>query len=179
MFGASVASAAGFGDATGYGNVGFGVVEGRQITIETVTARLGARFGSYVGVEGEVSVGINKDRFIYSPPCAVPVCPLFAILSPAGISNAEAVYAVGYFPVWKNADLFARVGYGVTNISSVVQGSAVQSVNIGAGAQYFVDDSNGLRIEFTRATFNNNSVVGKEALGSGASVWSLAYTRRF
>jgi len=179
---AGVASAGPFDDASYYANLGFGSIQGRQITIDDVTGRLGARFGSYIGVEGEASVGVNKDHFAYSPPCSSVVCPMFVALMEAKLSNAEAGYVVGYLPIAPNTDLFARVGYGAAQYASEAplgHAFSEQGVNFGAGAQYFIDGANGLRFDYTRTAVDNNNVVGREALGSGANVWSIAYTRKF
>ena len=183
LFGSAGAMQAGpFDDASGYASVGFGSIQGRQITVEDVTGRIGARFGSYLGVEGEVSVGVNQDHFIYAPPCNGMVCPAFEALMKARLGNAEAGYVVGFLPVAANADLFVRAGYGAARYEAQAPfgpGFSQQGVNLGAGAQYFIDGGNGLRFDYTRTGFGNDSPVGREAVGSGANVWSLAYTRQF
>lgn len=179
---AGTSSADVFDDLSENASVGYGSMSGRQITIDDVTARLGMRYGTYIGIEGEASIGVDKAHYIYAPPCNGSVCPQFVALFQAKLSNQEAGYVVGYLPVFPGADLFARLGYGATNIASqapIGRGGMLQGVNIGVGAQYFIDGVNGLRFDYVHTEFENNDTFGREALGSGSNVWSIAYTRRF
>lgn len=182
LFAASAAAAEPFDDVTGYGTLGFGDTQAREVSLDDVTGRLGARFGSYFGVEGEGSIGLNRENFLYGPSCArFAICPLFIGLGKIRLSDAEAAYAVGFLPIAPNADLFARVGYGTSHFDMQPSflGSSRQGVNFGAGAQYFFDGINGVRFDYTRTEFNTSGIFGRNALGSGANVFSLAYTLKF
>lgn len=184
MLGAGSASAGPLGDAELYANLGYGSLTASRITTGEITGRLGARFDTYFGVEGEMNVGLGDHHYIYPPPCSGPVCPLylFVALLNAKLEHSEAAYAVGYLPVLPNADLFARVGYGVSHwgTSGIIgKDFDPQGVNLGAGAQFFIDDNNGLRFDYTHSEFNHTNAFGSDALGSGANVWSIAYTRKF
>jgi hypothetical protein len=182
LLGASTASADPFDDVTGYGTLGFGDAQTREVSLDEVTGRLGARFGSYFGVEGEANIGLNRENFVYGPSCARGViCPLFIGLGKIRLGDAEAAYAVGFLPIAPNADLFARVGYGISHFDMQPSflGPNRQGVNFGAGAQYFFDDVNGVRFDYTRTEFNTSGFFGRNVLGSGANVFSIAYTRKF
>jgi outer membrane immunogenic protein len=86
-----------------------------------------------------------------------------------------AVYAVGILPISPNFELFARGGYGTTEIKASAAGVSAsdsgESWNYGVGANYFIDGRNGIRADWTRRDFTND--------GGEADVWSLGYVRKF
>jgi outer membrane immunogenic protein len=128
-----------------------------------ITGRLGARFGKYLGVEGELSGGLNSEHVnIGGTP------------GNARMNDQYAAYAVGYLPVSPNADLLARIGYGNTDFHASVPGSSFNgsdtSWNFGVGGQYFFDGHNGVRADYTRANYNK---------GPDANIWGLSYVRKF
>lgn len=181
---ASVALADPFDNAGFYANVGAGRFHGERISSDEITGRLGARFGDYFGVEGELSVGLGEHRFVYSPPCTHPICPLyiFAALLQTKLEHAEAAYAVGYLPVLPNADLFARVGYGTSHYAikgAIGRDFDPQGLQLGAGAQYFLDEANGLRFDYTHSDLESDNFFGKVALGKNLDSWTISYTRSF
>ena len=151
-----------------YGTLGYNNFSGANDTdLSAITARLGTRLGTHFGVEGEVSTGLGSDHGTFAG-------------APASLhlDDQYAGYAVGYLPVAPRTDIFARIGYGHTDlhVSTAVPGvggsGGQDSVNYGAGGQYFFDNHNGLRAEYTRQDYTCS--------GCGASdVWSLAYVRKF
>ena len=173
------------GATTGYATVGYAYQQGGQVDLEAIAGRLGARFGSYFGVEGELGTGIDRHRFIYSPPCSGSICPLGpVVLMHARLSNTEAVYAVGFLPIMQGADLFVRAGYGFSDFSAPSSpysrnGFSKQSFNFGAGGQYFIDGANGIRLDYTREEVTQQNSFGLEATGKAIDVWSVAYVRSF
>ena len=183
MLGAAApANAQTFEPVTGYGTLGYSDLNGGQLNLGAITGRLGARFGSYLGVEGELSVGVNEHNFTYFPPCIVPICalPIFRLRS--RLNSSESIYAVGYLPLTPDADLFVRAGYGAADYSSSTffsRGFSQQTFNIGAGGQYFFDGVDGVRLDYTREDITQNDQIGREATGSGVDVWSISYVRRF
>ncbi|HZZ35926.1 MAG TPA: porin family protein, partial [Caulobacteraceae bacterium] len=127
-----------------YGNVGATVVStdvdsDSNLTLGAINGRVGARFAKYVGVEGELAFGVTHDTFDDVE---------------FKIDNEYAVYAVGFIPLSPKTDLFARVGYGHVKISGEFGGVSASagsdSVNYGGGAQFFFDENNGVRLEYTR-----------------------------
>jgi hypothetical protein len=149
---------------TGYGTLGLGDFNAGDANIGAVTGRLGARFGRYVGVEGEFSGGFD------SAPANVG-----GTRTSVSLRDQYAAYAVGYAPVLPHADLFARLGYGASDLHFAQPGNTFNnyatSWNIGGGGQYFLDSKNGIRADYTRETFNQSDL--------NANVWSLAYVRKF
>ena len=153
-----------FSPTTFYGNLG-GTVYHLDVGVASANAvciggRLGARFGKYLGVEGEVGVGVNNATF--APGVS------------AKVDSAYGAYAVGFLPVAPNADLFARVGYGRTHMTVNIPGGSASgsddAVNYGGGGQYFFDAKDGVRVDYTRvhSTTNGNT-----------NTFSLAYVRKF
>jgi outer membrane immunogenic protein len=99
------------------------------------------------------------------------------------VNYQVAAYVVGFLPLTPKAELFARVGYGRTEVETEWsarslagdQQAAVTSHsdtwNCGLGGQYHFDDKNGVRLDYTRHDASSD--------GSDIDAWSIGYTRRF
>ncbi|HKT55031.1 MAG TPA: porin family protein [Caulobacteraceae bacterium] len=148
----------------GYGTLGYTDYNAHSANVGAITGRLGARFGQYFGVEGELSGGVSNDHINY-----------YGTRTNVHVNDQFAGYGVAFLPVLPNADLFARVGYGQTQLHlSNANGSGTgneNSWNIGAGGQYFFDGKDGVRLDYTR--FN------AEHSDFNSNVWSVAYVRKF
>ncbi|WP_269716400.1 porin family protein [Caulobacter sp. NIBR2454] len=138
----------------------------QDVNYGSVVGRLGARFGRFVGVEGELGLGVNGDKHFLNDTVVRD-----------DLKRQLAGYVVGYAPLKPNLDLFARVGYGQTkselDYSGAISGSykdTATSWNYGLGVQYFLDGSNGVRLDYTHQNFDYDR---------NADVWSIGYTRRF
>ncbi|WP_332771761.1 porin family protein [Phenylobacterium sp.] len=158
------AQAQDLGPTTFYGSAGYSHADLDDVKLGAITGRVGARFGQYLGVEGEAGFGV-KDDTVRVGATNVDV----------ELKNSFAVYGVGFLPVAPNADLYARVGYGTTEIKASAPGASASadgdSWNYGVGGQYFLDDKNGVRADYTRYDFRD---------GDGdADVWSVGYVRKF
>lgn len=161
----AAASAQGLSPTTFYGSIGYANANIDDLNLGTIQGRLGARFGQYVGVEGEVAGGVKEDTFNVAPGLSVDF----------KVKSQVAVYAVGYLPLNPQFDLLARVGYGHSEIEGSAAGATASadgdSWNYGVGGQYFLDDKNGVRVDYTRHDFKDSS--------DDADVWAVAYTRKF
>ncbi len=150
-------------DPSWYGTVGVANVgaEDTDVDLNAVTGRIGARLNPYFGVEGEASFGVGEEEV--------------ATGIDAQLNHDAAAYAVGFFPVSNNFEVFGRVGYGTTEIEVSGGGLSAsedgQSLNYGVGAQYFFDGANGVRGAWTRRDFEDDN--------GEADVWSVSYVRRF
>jgi outer membrane immunogenic protein len=157
-------SASTFSPVTVYGSVGYSGISGNDVDLGAIQARLGARFGSYVGVEGELAGGV-KDDTVNVAGTDVQV----------KLRHEEAAYGVGFVPVTPKFDLFARVGYGHQDIKASAAGvsntGGLDSWNYGGGGQYFFDNNNGVRLDYTRHDFTHDN--------GAANVWSIGYVRKF
>ncbi len=146
-----------------YGSLGYSSVRGDDTELNGFTGRFGTRFTPNFGMEGEVSFGLGDD--------SIPGVPN----STVELDYDVAGYVTGVVPVSQNFELFGRVGYGKTQLRSKVFGMSSKdsdtSINWGAGANYFFDDNNGVRADWTRRDFRDN--------GGEADVWSVSFVRKF
>jgi opacity protein-like surface antigen len=150
---------------TGYANLGYSHSDYGISDLGGATGRIGMRYKRFVGVEAEGTFGIDSDN-----------STRFGRPTKTELDRAVAAYAVGWAPVMPKLDLFARVGIG--NSRTEIKGLAAQpikfsrdSINYGVGAQYFLTQNDGLRLDLTRADFRH---------GSGrADTYGLSYVRRF
>ena len=134
-----------------------------------VTLRAGADFGKYVGVEGEGSFGVMDGG-----------ASALGQTIKTHLNNEYAGYGVVRYPGLPNANLFARVGYGHSElkVSGAVNGAPFSatagddSVNYGLGGQYVFDGKNGLRLDWTRFDFRSKGL-------SDADTWTVSYVRKF
>ena len=147
-----------------YGTLGYAASSAEGVDVGAIQGRLGARFGQYFGVEGELAGGVKGDK---TQVGGVPV--------KVDLEHQAAIYGVGFLPVSPNVDLFARVGYGNTKLKASAAGTSASddgdSWNYGVGGQYSFDGKNGVRADYTRHDFKDSS--------TNADVWSVAYVRKF
>jgi outer membrane immunogenic protein len=163
---AAFADSPSYAGTTFYGDLGYtnlGLSGYGNPDISAITGRLGARFGEYLGVEGEATGGLNNDHV-----------NIGGTTGSAGVSDQYAAYAVGYLPVMPNADILARIGYGNTDFHTSVPGGSFHgsdtSWNFGVGGQYFFDGHDGVRVDYTRADYEH---------GPDANIWGVSYVRKF
>jgi len=148
---------------TGYGTLGYGMRKhGDQL--ESVTGRLGLRFGRFVGIEGEGAFGVDDKKGTVG-----------GLPYKSELNRSVAAYAVGYVPITNRLDVFGRVGLGNTKLTGTLGETSItkqrDSVNYGGGAQFFFTGHDGLRADFTRESYRN---------GPGhANVWGVSYVRKF
>jgi hypothetical protein len=149
-----------------YGSAGYTWFDGDDATLGAITVRAGAKLHRYAGAEIEGSLGVDDDSFSAS------------VGGPGKyeLKHDVAAYAVGFLPVTEKIDLFARLGYGTTEIKANVPGVKSRqdgdSVNYGLGASYFIDRANGLRADWTRRDFTGSH-------SGTVDTWAIAYVRRF
>jgi len=142
----------------GYANVS---ADDADVSLDAVTARVGARFSPHFGAEAELSVGLGDED----------VAPGVDV----NLNYDAALYAVAVAPVSPNFELFGRFGYGTSELEASGGGLTLaedgDSWNYGVGANYFFDGLNGVRADYTRRDFQDD--------GGEANVWTINYVRRF
>jgi outer membrane immunogenic protein len=143
-----------------YGTLGYSgtdVVDGGP-DLGSITGRFGWKSHSFWGLEAEGSVGVQHDT---------------VGATQYNMNDQFAGYATATLPLYNHFDVFARVGYGQTRINSTPKGSGGtdNSFNYGGGAEWFWDNKNGLRGDYTRENFQQG--------GGDANVWTASYVRRF
>lgn len=149
---------------TYYGTLGYTQLDTDNADLGAVTGRVGAKLHPNFGVEAETSFGVGHDD-----------------VNVAGVSGKVehrydvAGYAVASLPVTSNIDLFARAGYGVTEVKASAAGIAASdhltSWNYGAGATYNLDAQNGIRADYTYRDFQHDQ--------GGADTYALSFVRKF
>jgi len=146
-----------------YGTLGYSRVEDGDFKLGAVTGRLGVQFTPYLGAEAEASFGVKGDRPQVSAGGDIR----------HKLEYDAAVYAVGRLPLGERFALLGRVGYGATKTKNAGVSSNVsrdrQGLGYGLGAQFDLDDHNGLRADWTRRAVS----------GDDADLYSISYTRRF
>lgn len=147
-----------------YGTLGYAHADLDEVNLGAIQGRLGARFGSVFGIEGELATGVNDDSV-----------NVLGTNVDVELEHQAAIYGTANFPVAPNVDVFARVGYGTNKIKASGPGATAsgseESWNYGVGGQYFFDGVNGVRADYTRFDFEDS--------GQDADVWSIAYVRKF
>jgi|APAra7269096979_1048534.scaffolds.fasta_scaffold08052_3 outer membrane immunogenic protein len=147
------------------GSIGYTGIDADGATLGAITARGGAKLSRYFGAEAELSVGVKDDDVNFG-----------AIPGKVEHRYDAAAYGVATLPVTENFELFGRLGYGTTELKTSAAGlsgsNSTESVNYGAGANYFFDGQNGVRADWTRRDFRGRD-------GIEADTWGLGYVRRF
>jgi outer membrane immunogenic protein len=150
-----------------YGTLGYADSNTDHLNLGTIQGRLGARFGQYFGVEGELGAGVTNDKTTVN-----------GVDIKAKIQHQEAIYGVGFLPLSANFDLLARVGDGETRAKAnasafnVADSASGNSWNYGVGGQYRFDEHNGVRADYTREEYTGNN-------GGAANVYAISYVRKF
>ncbi len=148
----------------GYGSLGYTQLEGDTPSVGAVTGRLGVDLNRWVAVETEASIGVKDSDFEL-----------------AGVQGTRehvwdaAGYIVGKAPIGDRISVFARGGYGHTELNSKLAGVETDiggdSWNYGAGAEVALGGQTGLRADWTRRDFREGN--------RDADAYSLSLIRRF
>jgi hypothetical protein len=162
---AGAASAQDTTDTTVYGTVGYANVsadDGADVNLGALQGRLGARFGKYFGVEGELAVGVKDDSF-----------DVLGTNVDVDLKHEVGVFAVGNYPITDRLDVFARVGYAWAEAKAKGGGISdtanLDGIAYGVGGQYFFTDKDGVRLDYTRHDGND----------AEADVFGVSYVRKF
>ena len=172
----AAAAIAGFAtSATAQDTGAYGTLGGDYVNVEgfdtiTVTGRLGYNFTENFAVEGQAAFGIIDDSFD-------EVVEGVAVEANAGVNNSFAGFFKAGLPLDGGLEVFARVGYHFTEFGAsaeaegltVSDSDSTDGIAVGAGGQYFFDNANGVRLEYT--LFDGE--------GGNADVISLSYVRKF
>jgi len=160
-----------------YGTLGYLGTNTQDLDLGAIQGRLGYRFLPWLGVEGEGAFGVKNDK-------SSQIINGVTVDSKVHLRDQEAIYGVGFLPLSPNFELFGRVGYGhegakVTATALAAGGPvtvadkvAGDSWNFGAGGQWFFDDKNGIRADYTRYEFTPRD-------SGHADTWALSYVRKF
>jgi hypothetical protein len=160
------AQAANDGETHGYGSVGFQQGDfgdlGKGLNAISLSGALSV--WKFISVEGDVAVGEGTKNGDFMGTHAK-----------VKLENDIALYGLATFPVSKDVDLFARVGFMQAKAkASAPDFSGEQQESgpaIGVGAHYFPGGGkNGVALEFNHIDLGHNG---------NADVGQLAFVRRF
>ena len=147
------------------GSVGYTVLDGDNGDLGAITGRITAKVNPYLGFEGEASFGVKDEDITVG-----------ALTGSLQHEYDAAAYGVAILPVSENFELFGRLGYGTTQIKADLAGFTAtqdgESVNYGAGANYFFDGRNGVRADWTRRDYTDDN-------GGELDTYGVSYVRRF
>jgi hypothetical protein len=154
------------GPVTYNASVGYTGIDTSGADLGAVSLRAGADFGKYLGAEAEGAFGVNDQRG-----------KLSGAVSQLHLNSEYAAYGVARWPVLANANLFARIGYGhsdvrATGANNAAVNDGLDSWNYGVGGEYFFDGQNGVRVDYTRFNFQDRGL-------QDANTWSVGYVRHF
>lgn len=160
-----------------YGTLGYLGTSTQGVDLGAIQGRLGYRVLPWLGIEGEGAFGVKDDK-------STQTIGGVNVDTKVKLRDQEAIYGVGFLPLSESFELFGRVGYGHegarvsassssgTTPVSVTEKVAGDSWNFGGGGQWFFDDKNGVRADYTRYEFTPR--------GAGhADTWALSYVRKF
>lgn len=105
--------------------------------LNSVTVKLGSRFNTHLGLEGDLAFGTSDNKGVK-------------------LTQSAAVYGVGYWPVTEQFDLLGRVGVGDTKLKGAGKLDSGTSFNYGVGAQYHFNPDMAVRFDLTRADYIND-----------------------
>lgn len=131
-----------------YGGAGYTLFTadagGEDATVGGLMGRLGFKTNPFLGVEGEVALGVQEDSF-----------DVLGANVDVSLENSYGVFAVAWLPVPAVGDVFARVGYADISIEASATGIGAVSdsgsgIAYGAGVQLNFLPFTKLRLEYTR-----------------------------
>ncbi len=166
-----------------YGDLGWSHLTTNGASTEGIQGRVGDRFMRFFGVEGELRAGLSTGAATVNytsgaPPVTIPIT--------TGVKQAldGAVFGVGYLPINHRFDLLGRVGYGWSRYDLSPTGIPAAHANehglrYGAGAEYFLDGKNGIRVDWTREQMDNFTVPTGLDVSNHANVWAVSFAHRF
>jgi hypothetical protein len=146
-------------------SVGYTGVNIDSFDFGMATFRARADFRKYFGVEAEGAFGMVDQSHEDN-----------GVTVSRHINDEYAAYGVVHYPVLPSANLFARVGYGHTDMTASPTAlpktsAGYDSWNFGAGAEYFWE-KNGMRVEYTRMDFQDGGLRDADTI-------SVSYVRKF
>ncbi len=137
------------------GSVSYASVSVEDVDLGAIRGALSWQSSNFIGLEGEFAFGVGDDDIIPGVT--------------AELKTMYGVYATATADISENAAIFARVGYAGGEVEAAGLSSDDSGLAYGAGAKFFLDGKNGVRIDYTKLDFDDGD----------ADVWSIGYVRRF
>ena len=138
------------------GSISYASVDADGVELGAVVGNLSWRSSNFIGLEGELGFGVSDDD----------VAPGVT----AELNTVFGAYVTATADINENFAVFGRVGFAAADAESntgIDLGD--EGLAYGAGAKFFLDGVNGLRLDYTKYDFDNGE----------ADVWMIGYVRRF
>jgi hypothetical protein len=154
------------GDTQVYGSVGYQNGDYGHLGSGLGAIDFSGRFTAtrFFSIEGDFGVGTGSKTTDF-----------LGTTASTKLENNLGIYGVGTYPVLKNVELFARLGFTSARFTATNPGfeekQSVSGATLGVGARYFPGGGkNGIELSYNRIDLRYN--------GEG-SVGQLSYVRRF
>ncbi|MDM7985644.1 MAG: porin family protein [Maricaulis sp.] len=153
---ASVSQAQDFTFSGGYDRADFDGVE-----FDTIVLRGRYMFNERFGAEGQLNFGINDESV-----------DLGVVTADVSLDYGVGAFAFANLYTNEGLNLFGRLGYVHAELEADAVGITVSEDDgafaAGVGAEFFFDDRNGVRFDYTWADYEDS-----------ANFYGLSYVRRF
>ncbi|WP_291841861.1 porin family protein [Maricaulis sp.] len=142
--------------------VGYEAADFDGANFDTVVARGSYDFTRYLGVEGQLNIGLGDE----------------SVTVGAVTGDVSLDYVAGVFGVVRpfsneNGSVFLRAGYTTTEGEASAAGLSFsaddQAWAYGVGGEYYFDARNGVRVDYTRYDYDD---------GGEADFYGISYVRR-
>jgi outer membrane immunogenic protein len=151
---AAIAAGAPAASAQIYGGVGYTAFQvdqpgGDDAFVGSALARAGYKFNPFLGVEGEIAVGLVDGEVDISP----------GVTADVGVDNEYGVFGTAWLPIPFLPEPFLRAGYANMTIESDVPGGDFDGGGLayGGGLQFSFLIAK-LRAEYTRYEIDDDSL---------------------
>ena len=132
------------------------------VDFDTVVARGSYDFTRYLGVEGQLNIGLGDESVTVG-----------GVTGDVSLDYIAGVYGVFRPFSFENGSVFLRAGYTTTEAEASAAGlnfsADDQAWAYGVGGEYFFDGRNGIRGDYTRMDYDD---------GGEADVFGVSYVRR-
>ncbi|GIU67421.1 outer membrane beta-barrel protein [Candidatus Phycosocius spiralis] len=160
----TLASAPSFAQSNTYITAGYDHLHTKKTDTGTLNGRVGYQFSPNIGLEGEGGIGIKEDKVNGVKVRTRGTLGAFGVAS-IPVGDSLSIFGrAGYVHRWTeakgDASLLKKQGYKSKDDDG--------SFAIGVGGQYMLDDSNGVRLDYTRYTKDK-----------GADGITASYVRKF
>ena len=143
---------------------GYTYFDVENIELDALNIHGGYDFNDYLGVEGELLVGLQDEDI-----------SLGALSGDVSLDYGVGAFVKARYPLIEDRlTVFGRVGYVVHEFDASLAGYELNDSNdgigFGAGAEFTIRGPHALRAEFTRYDYDG---------GVDADAWSIGYAYRF
>jgi opacity protein-like surface antigen len=141
---------------------GYTWLDADEVELDTLNLRGGYDFTPYLGVEGEVLVGLGDESVTVG-----------SVTGDVSLDYGLGAFAKAQFPVNEQFSVFGRLGYAYWEAEASVGGFTLSDeedgVAYGVGGEWAFAGPNAVRVDYTRYDFDN----------AETDAFGVSYVRRF